>query len=150
MAGPTREQIYGALFALLDQKIPGVVTFSRRMALPGDVPPARQPALLLWEQPERVEDPGRGAPVKRSFEAWVVLYFQNRDKAVAGATILNPLLDAVEAALAPSGGDLVFNAQTLGGLVNSCEISGEIHKQVGDTDPNGQGGAVVPVRIVVP
>ena len=146
----TREEVMGALFALLDQRIPGVVTYSRRMALPSDVPPARQPALLLWEQPERTEDPGRGAPVKRTWEVWVVVYFQNRNKAVAGATILNPLLDTIEAALAPTGAGHAVNAQTLGGLVSSCEINGETHKQLGDTDPMGQGGAIVPLTIVVP
>ena len=58
--------------------------------------------------------------------------------------VLNPLLDAVEAALAP---DPVGHVQTLGGLVSHCWIAGRI--QTDEGVPGGQAVAIVPVEILV-
>jgi hypothetical protein len=61
--------------------------------------------------------------------------------------VLNPLLDAIAAALAPTGADLVAGAQTLGGLVKHCWISGAIETDEGAL--GGQAVAIVPVEILV-
>ena len=149
MAGPTREQVFIALFNLLNGNIAGVVSYNRRMTLPGQIPPAQQPALIVWEQPEKTERAGPGAPKKRIWEAWVVIAFQNASKTAAGATLLNPIIDAIENLIEPTNA-MPGNVQTLGGLVTGCWIAGDTMKETGDTDPNGQGGAVIPIRILVP
>lgn len=57
--------------------------------------------------------------------------------------MLDPLLDAVDAALAPN---IVTRRQTLGGLVSHVWIDGKIMKDPGDID--GDGIAVIPVKIL--
>ena len=62
--------------------------------------------------------------------------------------MLNPLLDAIEAALAPqAGGDLAANVVTLGGLAYQAWINGKIETDEGTL--GGQSVAIVPIRIVV-
>lgn len=63
-----------------------------------------------------------------------------------GSSVLNPMLDAIEAALAPTGPS---GYQTLGGLIIDCRIEGEIIKVLGDEDPSGVCGAVIPIMILV-
>jgi hypothetical protein len=71
------------------------------------------------------------------------------DQNVAGATLLNPLIAAVEAAFAPD--NPVHQTQTLGGLVQAVYIDGATVKAISDVDiDHGQGGAVIPVRILIP
>jgi hypothetical protein len=142
----TREAIMQALFTRL-QTVPGITTFSRRMTLPHQVAPGDQPCLMLWEQPE-IERIVTGAPPRRILEAWAVIVFTNSDPAVAGATIINPLIDAIELALKVD--DPARNVCSLGGLVHYARIEGLIVKETGDTDTTGLGGAVVPIKIMPP
>lgn len=151
MASPTREQVYSALFTLLSTTpaITALVTsFSRVFSIIDQVEPADMPRLMVWEQPEKSEFAGPAMSRKRVWNAAIVVYFQNTDKTVAGATIINPIIDAIEAAMRwdnPSAGKL-----TLGGLVEYCRIEGQTIKETGDTDAELRGGAVIPVRILVP
>jgi hypothetical protein len=57
---------------------------------------------------------------------------------------MNPLLDALTAALAPP--NPVENVQTLGGLVAHCWIEGGIQTDEGVL--GGQSVAIVPIRIL--
>lgn len=142
----TREQVFLALFARM-QTVPGFVSYSRRMTFPQQIPPGDMPALMQWEQPEMA----RGAtslPDKRIWEAWIVLAFKNGDPNVAGATIVNPMIDAVQDALAID--DWGKNNCTLGGLVHYARIEGPVVKETGDLDSNGLGGAVIPIKIMPP
>jgi hypothetical protein len=142
----TREEVMSALFARL-QSIPGINTTSRRMTLPGMVAPGDMARLMLWEQPERAANI-TSLPDKRTWEAWVVIVFTNDDAAVPGATIINPMIDAIEAALAVD--DFNRNVCSLGGLVHYARIEGTVVKETGDTDTTGLGGAVVPIKIMPP
>lgn len=143
---PTREVVFQALFARL-QAIPGVRTTSRRMTLPSQVAPGDMPRLMLWEQPEIARNQ-TGLPDKRVWEAWAVIVFVNEDPTVAGATIINPMLEAIEAALGVD--DFARNVCSLGGLVHYARIEGTVIKETGDTDTTGLGGAVVPIKIMPP
>ena len=53
-----------------------------------------------------------------------------KDQSIAPITILNALVDAGEAAIAPNP----LGKQTLGGLVSHCWIEGNIMKNPGDID----------------
>jgi hypothetical protein len=142
----TREQVFQALFARM-QTVPGITSYSRRMTYPQQVAPGDMPCLMQWEQPELA----RGAtslPDRRLWEAWIVVAFVNGDATVAGATIINPMIDAVYAALAID--DFGRNNCTLGGLVHYARIEGPIIKETGDLDSNGLGGAVIPIKIMPP
>lgn len=143
---PTRETVFQALFARL-QAIPGVLTTSRRMTLPGQVAIGDMPRLMLWEQPEIARNQ-TSLPDKRVWEAWAVIVFSNDDSSIAGATIINPMLEAIEAALGVD--DFARNVCSLGGLVHYARIEGTVIKETGDTDTTGLGGAVVPIKIMPP
>lgn len=157
---PTREQVFSALAALLSD-VPGINSVSRRMSMPADFDGSNLlPRLMIWEQNETTihtgSNQGLGIPPKRTWDAWLVIYFTNPsvmspgtnpDSLVPGATIINPILDAIEAALAPN---VVTNTQTLGGLVSHAWIEGPTTVALGDVDTQGFGGAVIPVRMLVP
>ena len=167
-----REQVFTALFALVEplqapagtpRPLPTATPFktvSRRVTLPGQGPgnldPVIQPALMMWEQPEHTEGAERGIRI-RHWPVWFVIAFRNDNREIAGATILNPLIDAVEAALSPD--DPVHNTLRLlqpqpGGqsipLISAGAIEGPLIKHIGDTAADGQGGAVIMFDMIVP
>jgi hypothetical protein len=155
VAGPTREQVWSAVFALLNRKVAGVQSFSRKPTQPPDfataVPPIVQPALFLREMDEKAEQKaGRGAPPNRVWHAVIIVYAQLPDRATVGASVFNPILDSIEAALAPSRTDSNVGAQTLGGLVSHCWIEGDVIKETGDLAPDGQGVIAVPIHVLIP
>ena len=138
-----RELIYGTLFARLSAAA-GFVTASRRLRHWSDVAAAEQPALFQVQKTESVRrDPG--LPPRWTLSADLFVYAQAPDDATSPATVINPLLDAIETALAP---DPVSNLQTLGGLVAHCWIAGRIETDEGVL--GGQAVAIVPIEILVP
>lgn len=139
----TREPIYAALFAKLSA-IPGLVTTDRRLQHWTDVQPAAQPALFQTQRRE-LQTPRKGMPAKVTLQCEIYLYVNTgNDLSATPATTLNPLMDAIEAALAP---DPITMFQTLGGTVSHCWIEGEIITDEGVLGP--QGVAIIPVNILV-
>jgi len=143
----SREAAFNALFAVVSAAYPWGVA-SRRMKLWSEVPPTSRPSLFQLESgPETYQWTQAAAP-RRSFEAKLFLYFDTRDPQTPGSSALNDALDALDAALAPQGLDLVSGRQTLGGAVHDCKIVGVPVRDTGDLD--GDGLAVVSVRLVAP
>lgn len=147
----TREQVFDALLSLIQLGVTGSATcrvrkYSRRMTLPAQVPEQDCPAIMLWEKPEDTQNNGFSVPPKRMWEVDVVLVVRNKDKEIPGATLINPIIEQLEAALV----DPSSENQTLGGLVYSVVIDGRTIKETGDTDPLGLGGFIVPIKISVP
>jgi hypothetical protein len=137
----TREPIYAALFALVAGAA-SFVTVSRRLRHWSDVGAAEQPALFQIQKSESAEE-RRPLPVKWRAAVDLYVYAQAPDELTAPATILNPLLDALEAALAP---DPFTHVQSLGGLVQHCWIAGRIQTDEGVL--GGQAVAIVPIEIL--
>lgn len=137
-----REPIYAALFALVASAA-SFVTVSRRLRHWSDVGAAEQPALFMIQKSENAEE-RRPLPVKWRASVDLYIYAQAPDELTPPATVLNPLLDAVEAALAP---DPVGHVQTLGGLVSHCWIAGRIQTDEGVL--GGQAVAIVPIEILI-
>ena len=143
----SREAAFSALFATVSAAY-GWGLASRRMKLWSEVPSAFRPAFFQLESgPETYQWSSLATP-RRTFEAKLFLYFDARDPATPGATAINQALDAIDAALAPSGVDLSSGRQTLGGVVHDCKINGVPVRDTGDLD--GDGLAVVSVRLVAP
>ena len=139
----TREPIYVALFTKL-QAISGIVTFSRRLLMWSDVLPPSQPALFQVQKKE-LQVTRKGFPAKVTLQVELYLYVNTgNDLTVTPATTINPLVDAIEAALAP---DPATGFQTLGGTVSHCWIEGEIITDEGMLGP--QAIAIIPVNILV-
>ena len=139
----TREAIYEALFARLTAAA-GFATASRRLRHWSDVGPAEQPALFQVQKSETARRDA-GLPPRWTLAVDLFVYAQAPDDVTAATTVINPLLDAIEAALAP---DPVTNVQSLGGLVAHCWIAGKVETDEGVL--GGQAVAIVPIEILVP
>jgi hypothetical protein len=119
--------------------------------------PDAQPALYMVEDDETTEHPER-SPVltKRTWRAVLLIWAKIPagatpgvpDGTIAGATVINNLIDAVEGAFVYDNPST--RAFTLGGLVARCWIDGHTAKVSGDMNPDGQCFAAVPVSILVP
>lgn len=129
----------------------GFVTTSRRLQHWGVV--TAQPAMFLVSG-----RPGGGnhypprPPTilpKITLEPEIWIYSNaGSDPDLAPDSALNSILDAIDAALQPTGRDKVLGRLTLGGLVEHCWIEGEVEIFAGYLGP--QALAIVPVRAMVP
>ena len=143
----SREAAFSALFTAVSAAYPWGLA-SRRMKLWTEAPPLLRPALYQLESgPETYQWTSAATP-RRTLEAKLFLYFDARDPTTPGATAINEALDAIDAALAPAGLDLMNGRQTLGGAVYDCKVTGVPVRDTGDLD--GDGRAVVSVRLVAP
>lgn len=139
----TREPIYAALFAKL-QAAASFKTASRRLRHWSDVPAGQQPALFMAQRAESVvaQQPVPGLPKKVTLEVDVYVYVRAAANAAPGP-LINPLLDAIDAALR---GDPITGKQTLGGLCEHAWIEGTIETDEGTLGE--QAVAIVPIRIL--
>lgn len=160
MAIVAREAIYDALLAKLT--LAGGTnfkTYTRRWKSAWDDPGAMLallPMLVQWEDREEISYSdnrgiGRIMTISMRLELYAKIPVGHTvgvpDKSTSGSSVLNPLLDVLDNALAPVGMD---GLQTLGGVVYDCRIEGEIVKVLGDEDPSGLCAALVPLKILVP
>src|SRR5215472_4531944 len=106
-----REPIYAALFATVSAAGP-FVTSSRRLRHWSDVGPAEQPSVFLVQKSETAQR-RKGLPPKWTLSVDLFVYARAPDDVTPAATVLNPLIDAIENALAPVA---PLMTQTLGGL----------------------------------
>lgn len=138
-----REPIYAALLTKLSASA-GYNTVTRRYKLFADVAPPDMPALFLLQKDE-VAQTVPGLNTVWTIQCDAVIYVSvTDDPTQAASSALNPLLDAIEAALAPSS---VSNKQTLGGLVQHACISGAI--RIDEAINGDRMVAVVPIEIKV-
>lgn len=140
----TREPIYAALAGLF-AGLGGGVLFNLVTRDPKhwhDCPREETPALLI--RPEGEDATARkGLPRLWSLDVKVLVYVS--PEGVTGAEALNPLLDAIEAAIPNE--DPRAGVCTLGGLVSSVNLSGRIELHLGTLD--GEAVAILPLRVVV-
>jgi hypothetical protein len=139
-----REPIYAALFGLIETAADFVVV-DRRLRHWSDVAPAEQPALFMAQKTELADAKALGAPTVWTLSVDLYVYAHSSDPYLAPATVLNPLLDAVEAALAPSA---TTGIQDLGlpAQVQHAYISGKIETDEGVL--GDQAVAIVPIEIL--
>lgn len=169
----TRESIYGTLFAAVEalrapgaidgppdgqpnvlgvSAVPGTPTpsqpfnlVSREVIEVQNVPPLLQPVLFMDEAIEEYTRDGNGLYHKR-----VTVYFHvgcTSMRGTASATILNPLIETLEALLSPLNGDVLG----FGDLVDTAQFAGLSPKNLGNngTEPDHrQAVAYVPFEIV--
>ncbi len=138
-----REAIYSALFAKVSTSS-AFVTASRRLRHWSDVGSAEQPAIFMVQKSETTQRI-KGLPPKWTFSVELFVYVHAPDDLSPPASSLNPLIDAIEAALAPV---VPTDSQTLGGLVDHVWIAGKIETDEGAL--GGQAVAIIPLSIIVP
>ena len=139
-----REAIYAALWTL-GSAAGSFASANRRLRHWADVAPAEQPALFMSEKGGHAVVKALGAPITWTLYADFYIYVHSSDPYAAPATILNPLLDALERALAPSS---ATGIQNLGQpqLVQHAYIAGKIETDEGVL--GDQAIAIVPVEIL--
>jgi len=139
-----REPIYAALFALAAGAAE-FVTAQRRFRHWSEVAPAEQPALFMRQKTELAQVKTLGAPTVWTLGAELYVYAHQSDPYAAPASVLNPLVDAVEAALAPLA---VTGLQDLGlpAMVQHAYIAGKIVTDEGVL--RDQAIAVIPVAVL--
>jgi hypothetical protein len=139
-----REAIYAALWSLAA----GAASFAsanRRLRHWADLAPADQPALFLSEKGGHAVIKALGAPITWTLYADFYVYVHSSDPYLPPATLLNPLLDALEAALAPSPATGIQNLG-LPAMVQHAYIAGKIETDEGVL--GDQAIAIVPVEIL--
>jgi len=137
-----REAIFAALFALVSTP-PALVTKSRKLLHWNDVPASQQPALFQAQGKQTVSQPAaNGLPTKWVLDATLYVYVNTQGAASPGE-VLNPILDAITAAL---DANAIGTPQTLGGLVEWARIEGSIETSEGTL--GDQEVAMIPVRIL--
>jgi hypothetical protein len=139
-----REAIYAALW----ERAAGAARFTtanRRLRHWADLAPAEQPALFLSEKGGNAAVKRLGAPIVWTLYADFYVYAHSSDPYLAPGTILNPLLDALEAALAP---EPTTGIQDLGlpQMVQHAYIAGKVETSEGVL--GDQAIAIVPVEIL--
>lgn len=149
----SREAIYSALWTLLQTAIPPAEVggswqlTDRNLKLWSDVPPANQPALFMVQNAQD----GTMSPDEFLLSQWKLkatawIYYQTDsidDPNLAKDTVVNKVIDAIEAVLNPMPGI----AQTLGGLVLHTYIDGAVISDNGLTDP--QAIILIPITILI-
>ena len=140
----SREPIYAALFALVSGA-GGFVTASRRLRPWSELTPAEQPALFMRQKTETAAITALGAPTVWTLRVELYVYAHDSDPYGAPASVLNPLLDAVEAALAPPAATGVQNLG-LPASVQHAYIAGKVDLDEGVL--RDQIGATIPVEIL--
>ena len=140
-APPSRESIYAALFALVSA--PTVFqTKSRRLQSWSQVAAEEKPALYQIQVGEDPRGDETGKPWKWRLEVELYIFVAPTDDTAAVSPLLNPLVDAVVAALQPA---VTAEVQTLGDLVYNTRLSGRIEYREGLLGPNAF--AVIPIEI---
>jgi hypothetical protein len=148
MITPTREQISIAFFDLIAGAVDFAAT-SRRFVHWDQVNETQMPFLTMLKTGEVRGRQGEGLPTL-TINAHVFLYLSaGMDPDDVPDMAMNALLDAVDAAVAPTGADaLNGNKQTLGSLVSHCYPLGPVFVDTGDVD--GKAVAAIPFQILVP
>jgi hypothetical protein len=141
-----RETYMTALFGLV-AAVANFQTTGRRVVLPRAMSDAAKPALFLVDADETYAYTAQAQKVTLRADAWIYTA-SGLDPNVTPAAELNAILDALDAAVAPTGADLPLNRLTLGGLVEHCRIAGRVLKDAGDV--TGLGLAIVPIEMLIP
>lgn len=139
-----RETIYAALWSLIS----GAAQFasaSRRLRHWSDVSPAEQPALFMSEKGGAGTTKALGAPIIWALKADLYVYAHSTDPYTAPASVLNPLIDAIEAALAPVPATGIQNLG-LPLMVQHARLAGRVETDEGVL--GDQAVAIMPVEIL--
>jgi len=139
-----REVIYRALWEL-GANSARFTSADRRLRHWADVSPGEQPALFMSEKGGNAAVKKLGAPIVWTLFADFYVYAYSSDPYQTPATILNPLLDALEVALSPPPATGIQNLG-LPQMVQHAYIAGKVQTDEGVL--GNQAIAIVPVEIL--
>lgn len=133
-----REAIYAAIFSLVS----GCAAFQTTGRVLKDWSETdAQPALYQIQTGEVAHESFPGLPLRWTLNVRLFVYAQgDGSSSNTPSSALNPLIDAIEAAIAPPSGQ---TRQTLGGLVEHCWIEGKV--EIFEGVLGNQAVAIIPV-----
>jgi hypothetical protein len=139
-----RELIYAALF----EQVAGAarfVTVGRKLRHWSELTAAEQPALFMRQKLEVATVTAVGAPTVWRLIVEFYVYAHASDPYIAPTMVLNPLIDAVQSALAPAP---VTGIQDLGvpEMVQHAHIAGKV--EITEGVLRDQAIAIIPVEIL--
>ena len=147
-----RENIYQAIFNFWSNLTiggsPAFKSATRKLKIWENVEAEDQPALLQLQRREFVTKP-KGLPAKWTLTLDLYLYVHTgaqNDPSVTPSQLLNPLMDAIEAAMTID--DISNDACTLGGIVSHAFIDGNV--EIFEGNLGDQLVAIIPITVVVP
>ncbi len=143
----TREKAMAALFDLLRSAYP-FRRASRRIELIDQVQREHRPALFLAKHAETYEKPSPNVPRKLTLHCFGYVYIDAKDETAVGDSLINEIMDAIDAAMTPDFAAGSEGRQTLGGLVHSVRIAGTAQEVPGDID--GEGLYAFPIDVLMP
>jgi hypothetical protein len=148
MSALSRENAIVALVALVAESYTWKSGPARRLKLWSDVPLSARPACYLFEGGEDAYSWSERARAKRIIEVRLFVYLNAKESKTVGGSLLNDVMDRLDAGFTPSGTDGLVGRNTLGGAAYHCRIEGTVLKDPGDLD--GDALLVVPIKIVLP
>lgn len=138
----SREQVYATLFGYL-QTASGFTNYSRVLRHWNEVPSEQQPIAMQMEGRQHADAPTLRL-TKWTFHAEWYVYAHAANTSGDVVVLLNQLVDAAVATLEPGP---AYDAQTLGDLVTSCRVQGDIETSEGRLGE--QAVAIIPLIIIV-
>src|SRR5689334_17770997 len=121
-----REAIMDALLSRVGA-VQGIVTASRDFRVYDDLEGVEMPALFQRQVSDSYTRKARGLPAIVTMHAELWIYARsNRVNGQVASSVLNPILDAIDAALAPTAAGITDGVQTLGGAVSHAWIEGTV------------------------
>jgi len=144
-----RERAMSALLTLVARAYPWTTPPSRRLVTFDDCPKISRPQAFLFRDgaDDYVWNDRQAVLPKREMALKIVVYIDATPPNDIGATQIDNILDALDAAFAgavePSTG-----RNTLGGIVNNCRLDGPTGVTPGDIDNDGLIWARV--KIILP
>ena len=146
-----REDIYGALYQRLQDKVPSIVQWSRKELNFDDVADNGCPAcvMLITDQSAELSD-HQGLPPKWRLGAALIIYARASGN-LSPDEVLNHVLDEIEAALERQPGEPIGVEQNwetnLGGRVQRVYYTGVVTFVAG-TQGGVDGSVIVPVEML--
>jgi hypothetical protein len=148
---PSRETIYAALFAKLAAATlngnPAFVTMGRALQSQEQINTIEKPAMFMLQVDEEWKQNNSGLPYVADAQLEVYIFVSQPDDLVAPVPLLNNLVDAALAAIAP--GPPPGSKQTLGGLVENVVLRGKAEYRLGLKGVIN-AFAVFPIVIIAP
>ena len=143
----TRNQIMNALVKKL-KTMSTIKTVTRKFSEFTSVPMSAQMPYMMVTRPKDLYPPLAisALPAKRTFNVMLDIWLsKGQDQSVTPDELVCDIMDEIDLTLKPSAGQ---ETQTLGGLVDYCNIIGTVIEVPGDLD--GIGYISVPLEIVLP
>ncbi len=119
---------------------------SRRIQLWNDVPAGSKPAIFLYQDMGRSDNPNDAVPAKLTVNAGLYIYMDATDQSVYPITAINTLFQKVWDTL--SDNNPTQSTFLIPGTQARLRIDGDIYFESGDL--TGNGLCLIPLKILIP